>query len=95
MNIYHPGDESLSKTIVSEKVTLIDKENTMDKIQSKPWFVLGVICAVVALYLGFQCFFGDAWSIWAWIWKLPTMVFAAMAAIQFLDVGVNGDQPPR
>ena len=32
---------------------------------------------------------------WAWIWKTPIVVFAAMAAIQFCDVGLNGDRPPR
>ena len=67
----------------------------MDKIQNKPWFVLGVICAVVALYLGFQCLFGEAWSLWQWLWKLPVGIVAAMAAIVFTDVGVNGDRPPR
>ena len=86
---------NLSKTIVSEKATLIQKEIIMDKIQNKAWFVLGVICAVVALYLGFQCLFGEAWSLWQWLWKLPVGIVAAMAAIVFCDVGVNGDQPPR
>lgn len=70
-------------------------DKIMDKIASLPWFCVGCVCAVVALYLGFQCFFGDAWSLWAWIWKTPVMVFAAMAAIQFLDSGIHGDQPPR
>ena len=96
MNIYHPGDmRNLSKTIVSEKVTLIDKELNMNKIQNWPWFVLGMICAVVALYLGFQCLFGEAWSLWAWIWKTPVGIVSAMAATVFIDVGVNGDRPPR
>ena len=93
MNIYHPGDESLSKTIVSEKVPLITKERIM--IQSWGWFVLGCVCAVVALYLGGQMVFGDVGGFLAWCWKLPTAVFAAMAAINWIDVGLNGDQPPR
>ena len=96
MSIYHPGDmRNLSKTIVSEKATLIDKEIIMDKIQNWPWFIAGTICAIVALYLGFQCLFGEAWSIFSWLWKLPVGVFAAMAATVFIDVGVNGDRPPR
>ena len=37
MNIYYPGDESLSKTIVSEKVTLINKERNYDP-------KLGMVC---------------------------------------------------
>ena len=96
MSIYHPGDmRNLSKTIVSEKVTLIDKELNMNKIQNWPWFCTGMICAIVAVYLGFQCLFGEAWSIFSWLWKLPVGVFAAMAATVFIDVGVNGDRPPR
>jgi hypothetical protein len=65
----------------------------MDKIQSWPWLIAGVICAVVALALGFQL-----WTVGgflAWCWKLPTAIVAAMAAIVFTDVGVNGDRPPR
>ena len=92
MNIYHPGDESLSRTIVSEKVSLINKDKIM-KIQSWGWFIAGLICAVVALALGFQL-----WSVggfFAWCWKLPCTIFAAMAAINWIDVGLNGDQPPR
>ena len=91
MNIYHPGDESLSKTIVSEKVTLINKELIM--IKSWGWFVTGVICATIALYLGFQLW--TVGGILAWCWKLPVVIFAAMAAVQFVDVGINGDRPPR
>ena len=93
MNIYHPGDESLSRTIVSEKATLIHKETIMDKIQNKAWFVLGIVCAIVALYLGFTLW--TTGGFFAWLWKLPVGIFAAMAAVQFIDVGVNGDQPPR
>lgn len=84
---------SLSKTIVSEKVPLINKETIMDKIQNWGWFIAGLICAVVALALGFQLW--TVGGILAWLWKLPLAVFAAMAAIQFIDVGINGDQPPR
>jgi len=67
----------------------------MKKIQNWPWFVVGVICAIVASYLGFQMIFGDVGGFFAWIWKLPTAIVAAMAAIVFTDVGVNGDRPPR
>ena len=67
----------------------------MNKIQNWGWFLLGTICAVVASYLGFQMIFGDVGGFLAWIWKTPVMVFAAMAAIQFLDGGIHGDQPPR
>ena len=95
MSIYYPDDESLSRTIVSEKVTLINKDRIMDKIQSWGWFIAGLICAVVALYLGFQMIFGDVGGFLAWCWKLPVIVVAAMAAIVFTDVGVNGDRPPR
>lgn len=62
------------------------------QIQSWGWFIAGLICAVVALYMGFQLWTG---GILAWIWKTPIVVFAAMAAVQFIDVGLNGDQPPR
>ena len=63
--------------------------------QSKPWIVLGlgIVCAIVALYLIFTLL--STGGFFAWIWKLPTAIFAVMAAIQFIDVGVNGDQPPR
>ena len=67
----------------------------MNKIQNWGWFLIGTICAVVASYLGFQMIFGDVGGFWAWIWKLPVTIVAAMAAIVFIDVGVNGDQPPR
>lgn len=63
------------------------------EIKSWGWLIAGILCAVVALYLGFQL-----WTVggfWAFLWKLPVAVFAAMAAVQFIDVGVNGDQPPR
>ena len=84
---------NLSKTIVSEKVTLMHKETIMDKIQSWGWFVAGVICAIVAIALTFQLF--TVGGFWAWCWKLPVAVLAAMAAVQFIDGGLNGDQPPR
>lgn len=63
------------------------------KIQSMSWFVLGCMCAVVALYLGATLVIVGGFL--AWCWKLPTAIFAVMAAIQFIDVGLNGDQPPR
>ena len=91
MSIYYPGDESLSKTIVSEKVPLINKERIM--IQNWGWFITGCICAVIALYLGFTLWTTGGFL--AWLWKLPIGIFAAMAAIQFIDVGLNGDRPPR
>lgn len=62
-------------------------------IKSWGWFILGTICAVVALALGFQLW--TTGGFFAWLWKLPVGIFAAMAAIQFIDVGINGDQPPR
>ena len=57
------------------------------------WFVLGVICAIIALALGRQL-----WIIcgfFAWIWMLPAAIFVAMAVVQFVDVGLHGAQPPR
>ena len=57
------------------------------------WFVAGVLCAIVAVYLGFQLL--TVGGFFAWIWKLPVGIFAAMAAINWIDVGLNGDQPPR
>ena len=84
---------NLSKTTVSEKATLIHKETIMDKIQSMGWFVAGCGSAIVAIALAFQLF--TVGGFWAWCWKLPVAVFAAMAAVQFIDVGLNGDQPPR
>lgn len=84
---------NLSKTIVSEKATLIHKETIMDKIQSMGWFVAGCLCAIVAIALAFQLF--TVGGFWAWCWKLPVTVFAAMVTVQFIDVGLNGDQPPR
>ena len=63
------------------------------EIQNWGWFVLGCVCAVIALALGFQLW--TTGGFFAWLWKLPTAIFAVMAAIQFIDVGVNGDQPPR
>ena len=64
-----------------------------NEIHNWPWFIAGTICAFIALYLGFQLW--TVGGILAWCWKLPTALFAAMAAIQFIDVGINGDQPPR
>ena len=123
MSIYYPGDESLSKTIVSEKVTLIKRRLFMnwvsffggmivailviglgvglwvlgDKktfaVQSWGHLILGATLAVVAVYLGFQLI--TVGGFLAWCWKLPVIVVAAMAAIIFCDVGINGDQPPR
>ena len=63
------------------------------EIQNWGWFIAGLICAIITITLGFQL-----WTIggfFAWLWKLPLAVFAAMAAIQFCDVGINGDRPPR
>ena len=54
---------------------------------------MGIVCAVIALYLGFQLL--TVGGFFAWIWKTPVTILAAMAAVQFIDVGVNGDQPPR
>ena len=62
-------------------------------IQNWGWFVAGVICAIVAIDLVFQIL--TVGGFLACLWKIPTGIFAAMAAIQFLDVGVNGDRPPR
>ena len=65
----------------------------MNKIESWPWFILGIICAIVAITLAFQL-----WTVggfWSWCWKLPTGIIATMAAVAFIDVGINGDQPPR
>jgi hypothetical protein len=62
-------------------------------IKNIGWFCAGVICAIIALYLGFQL-----WTVggfFNWLWKLPCTIFAAMAAVQFTDVGINGDRPPR
>ena len=83
---------NLSKTTVSEKATLIHKETIME-IQNWGWFVAGATCAIVAIALALQLF--TVGGFWAWCWKLPVVVFAAMAAVQFIDVGLNGDQPPR
>ena len=83
---------NLSKTTVSEKATLIHKETIME-IQNWGWFVAGATCAIVAIALALQLF--TVGGFWAWCWKLPVAVFATMAAVQFIDVGLNGDQPPR
>lgn len=69
-------------------------ENDKDtKIQNWAWFILGVICAIVAITL--VCQLLSAGGFWAWLWKLPTSIVAVMAAVVFIDVGVNGDRPPR
>jgi hypothetical protein len=62
-------------------------------IQSWTWFIMGIVCAVIALYLGFQLL--TVGGFFAWIWKTPVTIFAAMAAVQFIDSGIHGDQPPR
>lgn len=65
----------------------------MNKIQNWGWFIAGLICVVVVIYLIAKLL--TVGGFFAWCWKLPTAIFAAMAAIQFIDVGLNGDQPPR
>ena len=62
------------------------------EIKSKGHLILGIVAMAVTIYLGFQCFFGEAWSLWAWLWKMPTGIFAGMVAVVACDIGLHGDR---
>lgn len=59
-------------------------------VQSWGHLFLGVAAAVIALYLGFTL-----WTVggfWAWCWKMPIIVVAAMVMIVSCDIGLHGDR---